>query len=151
MVELIRSPCWRLSLFSSRRSARIVGDHIFKYLAPREAGLLERALPHDLVFVQAGAGEALLRSVAGRRHAEAAKAGAGVATLVPLGEGREGRVTWTAELLWIQVAVARLRLGRVSPNHISAAHKHSLRCGALDVGRMASWGTEPRITSWCRV
>ena len=90
------------------------GDDIFKYLAPRDFGHFEQALPKDLVFVEAGAaggGVALLRAVAGRQHAEAAKKGA--MTLVPLGEERNGRITWATELLWAYLAAARLRV-RVS-------------------------------------
>ena len=85
------------------------GDHVFKYLAPRNLGRLEQCLTSELVFVPAGGGDALLRMVAGRRHVEATKKGA---TLVALGEGREGRITWATELRWIRMAVARLRVGR---------------------------------------
>ena len=79
------------------------GDNVFKFLAPRTAGFLECAFTSELVFVPAGGGQALLQSVAGRRYAEAAKAGATM--LVPLGEGRGGRATWATELQWIYMAM----------------------------------------------
>jgi alpha-tubulin suppressor-like RCC1 family protein len=75
-----------------------------------------------LVFVQPGGAEALLLSVARRRHAEAAEAGA---TLEVLGEGREGRATWATELRWIYMAVGRARVGG-GKKMISAGHAHSL-------------------------
>ena len=84
------------------------GDHVFTFLAPPDAGRLECAFTSDLVFVEAGAGEALLLVVAGRRHAEAAKSGT---TLVPLGDKRGERVTWARELLRINVAVTRVLVG----------------------------------------
>ena len=102
---------------------RDYGDHVFKFLAPCDAARLERALPSDLVFVAAGEGVALLRSVAGRRHAEAAKAGSTM--LVPLGEEREGRVTWATELRWIYMAMGRLRVGGAK-KMICLGHHHSL-------------------------
>ena len=46
------------------------GDHVFKYLAPRNLGRLEQCLTSKLVFVPAGEGDALLHMVAGRRHVE---------------------------------------------------------------------------------
>ena len=59
------------------------GDHVFKYLAPRNLARLEQCLTSKLVFVPAGEGDALLHMVAARRHVEAAKKGATM--LVPLG------------------------------------------------------------------
>ena len=41
------------------------GEHVFKYIAPPDAGRLERAFTSELVFVPAGGGEALLRSYLG--------------------------------------------------------------------------------------
>ena len=99
------------------------GDGVFKYLAPPDVGRLERAFTSDLVFVEVGAGEALLRSVARRRYAEAVKAGA--AMPVPLGERREGRVTWATELRWVYMAMARLRVGGAK-KMASAGGTHSL-------------------------
>jgi alpha-tubulin suppressor-like RCC1 family protein len=110
------------------------GDHIFKYVAPPDAGHLEIAFPRDLVFVEAGAGEAaLLRLMVGRRHVEAVKAGASM--LVPLGEGRAGRVTWATELRWVRMAIARLQVG--AKNMISAGDSHSLMTTA---GEVSSFG-----------
>ena len=85
------------------------GDDVFKYLAPRTSPASSMPFTSELVFVPAGEGDALLRMVAGRRHAEAAKKGATM--LVPLGEGREGRTTWATELRWIYMAMGRLRVG----------------------------------------
>ena len=111
------------------------GDHIFKYVAPPDAGHLEIAFPRDLVFVEAGAGEAaLLRLMVGRRHVEAEKAGASM--LVPLGEGRAGRVTWATELRWVRMAIARLQVG--AKNAISAVGSHSL---VTTAGEVSSFGT----------
>jgi alpha-tubulin suppressor-like RCC1 family protein len=59
--------------------------------------------------------------VAGRRHVEATKKGATM--LVPLGEGREGRIAWATELRWIYMA--RLRVGGAK-KMISAGYVHSL-------------------------
>jgi alpha-tubulin suppressor-like RCC1 family protein len=99
------------------------GDHVFKYLAPRCLARLEQCLTSKLVFVAAGEGDALLNMVAGRRHAEAAKAGATM--LVPLGEEREGRATWATELRWIYLAMGRLRASGAK-NMITAGDGHSL-------------------------
>ena len=99
------------------------GDHVFKYLAPRNLARLEQCLTSKLVFVPAGEGDALLHMVAGRRHVEAAKKGATM--LVPLGEGREGRIAWATELRWIYMAMARLRVGGAK-KMISAGYAHSL-------------------------
>ena len=60
--------------------------------------------------------------MAQRRHAEAAKAGA---TLVVLGEGREGRDTWATELRWIYMAMGRARVGGAK-KMISTGARHSL-------------------------
>jgi alpha-tubulin suppressor-like RCC1 family protein len=98
------------------------GDGVFKYLDPRTAARLECTFTRELVFVPLGGAEALLLSVARRRHAEAAKAGA---TLAVLGEGREGRATWATELRWIYMAVGRARVGGAK-KMISAGGKHSL-------------------------
>ena len=97
------------------------GEHVFKYIAAPDAGRLERAFTSELVFVPAGGGEALLRLVAGRRYADALKKGA--THLVPLGEQREGRITWAKELLWIFMAV--MRAGGAK-KMISAGGYHSL-------------------------
>jgi hypothetical protein len=51
------------------------GDGVFKYLAPRTLARLETTFTRELVFVPLGEAQALLLSVAQRRHAEAAKAG----------------------------------------------------------------------------
>ena len=109
------------------------GDGVFKYLAPPDVGRLERAFTSDLVFVEVGAGEALLRSVARRRYAEAVKAGA--AMPVPLGERREGRVTWATELRWVYMAMARLRVGGAK-KMASAGGTHSLVIRAW----LGDWG-----------
>jgi alpha-tubulin suppressor-like RCC1 family protein len=98
------------------------GDGVFKYLDPRTLALLETTFTRELVFIPLGGVQALLLSVARRRHAEAAKAGA---TLMVLGEGREGRATWATELLWIYMAVGRARAGGAK-KMISAGHEHSL-------------------------
>ena len=116
---------------------RDYGDGIFKFLAPCDAARLERALPSDLVFVAAGAGVALLRAVAGRRHAEAAKAGA--AMLVPLGERRAGRATWATELLWVYVVAAQLRMGGAK-KMTSAGAMHSLVTTTGNDGGVWSFG-----------
>jgi hypothetical protein len=84
------------------------GDGVFKYLDPRTLARLECTFTSELVFVPLGGAQALLLSVARRRHAEAAEAGA---TLEVLGEGREGRATWATELLWIYMAMGRARVG----------------------------------------
>jgi alpha-tubulin suppressor-like RCC1 family protein len=95
------------------------GDNVFKYLDPRTAACLEITFTSELVF--AGV-QALLLSVARRRHAEAAKAGA---TLGVLGEGRGGRATWAAELRWIYMAMGRARVGGAK-KMIGAGSLHSL-------------------------
>jgi hypothetical protein len=97
-------------------------EHIFKYLSPRDFCGLETALTSKLVFVPAGEGDALLHILATRLHAEAANKRATM--LVPLGEGREGRITWAREIRWIRMAVARLRVG--AKKMISAGVMHSL-------------------------
>ena len=103
------------------------GDHVFKHLAPRDFGHLESALPHDLVFVAAGAAgaakeAALLRSAAGRAYVEAAKKGA---KLKPFGERRGGRVTWATEFARIHRALMWLGVG-VAKDLVSASMYHSL-------------------------
>jgi alpha-tubulin suppressor-like RCC1 family protein len=98
------------------------GDGVFKYLDPRTLAHLETTSTSELVFVQPGGAQALLLSVARRRHAEAAEAGA---TLEVLGEGREGRATWAMELLWIYMAMGRARVGGAK-KMISAGDRHSL-------------------------
>jgi hypothetical protein len=45
------------------------GDNVFKYLAPRTLARLETTFTSELVFVQPGGVQALLLSVAQRRHA----------------------------------------------------------------------------------
>ena len=111
------------------------GDGVFKYLAPRTAACLECSFTSELVFVQPGGAQALLLSVARRRHAEAAEAGA---TLEVLGEGREGQVTWAKELLWIYMAVGRARVGGAK-KMISAGDEHSLVTSGR-IGEMWSFG-----------
>jgi hypothetical protein len=98
------------------------GDGVFKYLDPRTAACLETTFTSELVFVQPGGAQALLLSVAQRRHAEAAKAGA---TLGVLGEEREGRATWAMELRWIYMAMGRARVGGAK-KMISGGDNHSL-------------------------
>jgi len=88
------------------------GDGVFKYLAPRTLARLETTFTRELVFIPLGGVQALLLSVARRRHAEAAEAGA---TLEVLGEGREGRATWATELRWIYMAMGRARAGGKAP------------------------------------
>jgi alpha-tubulin suppressor-like RCC1 family protein len=61
--------------------------------------------------------------VAGRRHVEAAKKGATM--LVPLGDGRGGRIAWATELRWTYMAMVRLRVGGAK-KMISAGYSHSL-------------------------
>ena len=112
------------------------GDHVFKYLDPRSLARLECTFTRELVFVPAGGGVALLRSVAGRRHAEAAKKGA---TLVVLGERREGRITWAAELRWIYMAMGRVQAGKAK-KMISAGSTHSLVTSGK-AGEIWSFGT----------
>ena len=46
------------------------GDNVFKYLDPRAAACLELTFTRELVFVPPGGAQALLLSVAQRRHAE---------------------------------------------------------------------------------
>jgi alpha-tubulin suppressor-like RCC1 family protein len=99
------------------------GDNVFKYLDPRTAACLECTFTSELVFVQPGGAQALLLSVARRRHAEAAKAGA---TLAVLGEGRGGRVTWAEELRWIYMAMGQARARGGAKKMISAGAWHSL-------------------------
>ena len=53
------------------------GDGVFKYLDPRTLARLECTFTRELVFVPPGGAVALLLSVARRRHADAARAGAG--------------------------------------------------------------------------
>jgi len=60
---------------SLRRARQDDGDGVFTYLAPRTAACLELAFTRELVFVPPGGAQALLWSVARRRHAETAKAG----------------------------------------------------------------------------
>jgi alpha-tubulin suppressor-like RCC1 family protein len=98
-------------------------EHVFKYLAPRSLARLEQCLTSKLVFVPAGGGDALLCMVAGRQHVDAAKKGATM--LVPLGEGRDGRVAWATELRWIHLAMGRLRAGGAK-KMICVGWKHSL-------------------------
>jgi alpha-tubulin suppressor-like RCC1 family protein len=98
------------------------GDGVFKYLAPRTLARLETTFTSELVFVQPGGAQALLLSVAQRRYAEAAEAGA---TLEVLGEEQGGRVTWATELLWIYMAMGRARVGGAK-KMTSAGTYHSL-------------------------
>jgi alpha-tubulin suppressor-like RCC1 family protein len=119
-----------------------VGEHIFKFLASRDTGRLERAFTRELVFVKVGGGEALLRLVAARRHTEAAKRGT---TLAPLGEARGGRKTWATELLWINVVVARSRVARAH-TMISAGDEHSLVTSGREEG-VWSFGTGYGVVS----
>jgi alpha-tubulin suppressor-like RCC1 family protein len=98
------------------------GDGVFKYLDPRTLARLETTFTRELVFIPLGGVQALLLSVAQRRHAEAAEAGA---TLMVLGEGREGRATWATELQSIYMAMGRARVGGAK-KMISAGQAHSL-------------------------
>jgi hypothetical protein len=98
------------------------GDGVFKYLDPHTLARLETTFTRELVFIPLGGAQALLLSVARRRHAEAANAGA---TLEVLGEGREGRTTWATELQWIYMAMGRVHVGGAK-KMISAGHAHSL-------------------------
>jgi alpha-tubulin suppressor-like RCC1 family protein len=98
------------------------GDGVFKYLDPRTLARLETTFTSELVFIPLGGVQALLLSVARRRHAEAAKAGA---TLEVLGEGRGGRAPWAKELRWIYMAMGRARVGG-SKKLISEGDEHSL-------------------------
>jgi alpha-tubulin suppressor-like RCC1 family protein len=111
------------------------GDGVFKYLAPRTLARLETTFTSELVFVQPGGAQALLLSVAQRRHAEAAKAGA---TLAVLGEEREGRATWARELRWIYMAMGRARVGGAK-KMISAGGRHSLVTSGR-IGEIWSFG-----------
>jgi hypothetical protein len=83
-----------------------------------------------------GGAQALLLSVARRRHAEAAKAGA---TLEVLGEGRGARATWATELLWIYMAMGRARVGGAK-KMISAGDQHSLVYVGYKAGGIWSFG-----------
>ena len=96
--------------------------HVFKHLTPHDAGRLEQCLASASVFTEPAV-TPLLRMVAGRMQAAAEKAGAKM--LVPIGEGRGGRITWAMELLWIYVAMARVRIGGAK-KLISAGNAHSL-------------------------
>ena len=98
------------------------GDGVFTYLCPRTAARLECTFTSDLVFIPLGGVQALLQSVARRRHAEATEAGA---TLGVLGEGRGGRATWAKELRWIYMAMGRARVGGAK-KMISGGARHSL-------------------------
>jgi alpha-tubulin suppressor-like RCC1 family protein len=123
------------------------GDHILKHLAPRNLGRLERALTRELVFVPAGGGEALLRLVAGRRHAEAAKKGAEL--FGPLRDQVEGgRITWATELRRIYVAMGRLRMGEAK-KMISTGDGHSLvttgKVGEIMIFGQNEYGAGPRL------
>ena len=109
------------------------GEHVFKYLAPPDAGRLEVSFTRELVFVPLGGGEELLRSVARLLHADAVKNGV---QLVPLGEGRGGRITWATELLWIYLAILRARR---SKKMISAGFQHTLVTTG-EVGEILSFG-----------
>jgi alpha-tubulin suppressor-like RCC1 family protein len=111
------------------------GDGVFKYLDPRTAACLETTFTRELVFVPLGGAEALLLSVARRRHAEAAEAGA---TLAVLGEGRDGRATWATELRWIYMGVGRARVGGAK-KMISAGRAHSLVTSGK-IGEISSFG-----------
>jgi alpha-tubulin suppressor-like RCC1 family protein len=123
------------------------GDGVFKYLAPRTLARLETTFTSELVFIPLGGAQALLLSVAQRRHAEAVKAGA---TLGVLGEGREGRATWATELLWIYMSMGRARVGGAK-KMISAESAHSLvtsgkegeiwSFGSGDAGKLGHGGT----------
>jgi hypothetical protein len=129
------------------------GDNVFKYLAPRTLAHLECAFTSELVFVQPGGVQALLLSVAQRRHAEAAKAGA---ALMVLGDGRGARATWARELRWIHMAMGRERAGGAK-KLICAGQEHSLvttgkegEVLSFEMACSVSWGTGARGTRWCR-
>jgi len=65
--------------------------HVFKHLTPHDAGRLEQCLASASVFTEPAV-TPLLRMVAGRMQAVAEKEGATM--LLPLDEGRGGRITW---------------------------------------------------------
>jgi alpha-tubulin suppressor-like RCC1 family protein len=111
------------------------GDGVFKYLGPRTLARLEATFTRELVFIPLGGVQALLLSVARRRHAEAVKEGA---TLGVLGEGREGRATWATELRWIYMAMGRARVGGAK-KMISAGYQHSLATSG-QIGEIWSFG-----------
>jgi alpha-tubulin suppressor-like RCC1 family protein len=52
--------------------------------------------------------------------------------LVPLREGRGGRITWATELRWIYMAVARLRAGGAKKK-IGAGYEHSLVTSGTEI------------------
>ena len=122
--------------FTSTRRGKDYGDGVFKYLAPRTLARLECTFTRELVFIPLGGAQALLLSVARRRHAEAAKAGA---TLEVLGEGRGARATWATELLWIYMAMGRARVGGAK-KMISAGDQHSLVYVGYKAGGIWSFG-----------
>ena len=62
--------------------------------------------------------------------------------LVPLDEGRGGRITWATELLWIYLAMGRLRIGKAKVM-ISAGGQHSLVTSGK-AGEIWSFGI-----GWC--
>ena len=109
--------------------------HVFKHLSPGDAALLEQCLARDTVFTELAV-VPLLRVVAGRMHTEAAKEGA---TLVPLGEAREGRITWATE---IRLIAARLALTSRALAAKAAANKalwDAVEAGDLEAARAAHY------------
>jgi alpha-tubulin suppressor-like RCC1 family protein len=96
--------------------------HVFKHLTPHDAGRLEQCLASASVFTEPAV-TPLLRMVAGRMQAVAEKEGATM--LLPLDEERGGRITWAMELLWIYMAMARVRM-RGAKKMIGAGDHHSL-------------------------
>jgi hypothetical protein len=105
--------------------------HVFKHLTPHDAGRLEQCLASASVFTELAV-TPLLRMVAGRMQAVAEKEG--VTMLVPLDEGRGGRITWAKELLWIYMAMVRVRMRRAK-KMTSAGRSHSL----VTSGKMEVW------------
>jgi alpha-tubulin suppressor-like RCC1 family protein len=130
------------------------GDGVFKYLDPRTLARLETTFTSELVFIPLGGVQALLLSVAKRRHAEAAEAGA---TLEVLGEGREGRVTWAVELQRIYMAMGRARIGGAK-KMIGGGGGHSLvtsgkigeiwSFGSGEDGKLGHGGTGNETVPW---
>jgi alpha-tubulin suppressor-like RCC1 family protein len=96
--------------------------HVFKHLTPHDAGRLEQCLASASVFTEAAV-TPLVRMIAGRMQAVAEKEGATM--LVPLDEGRGGRITWARELRLIYMAMGRARVGGAK-KMTSAGWKHSL-------------------------
>jgi alpha-tubulin suppressor-like RCC1 family protein len=126
--------------------------HVFKHLTPHETGRLEQCLASASVFTEPAV-TPLLRMVAGRMQAVAEKEGATM--LVPLDEGRGGRITWATELLWIYVAMGRVRVGGAKKMISAGCGSHSLvtpgkagktwSFGSGEDGRLGHGGTGSEV------